>query len=124
MTATPHDNEELSRTLGDAWENDPAYRALLVADPRKALAGKGLELPEDVDLRIHVNSGDTTYCVFPPDPNTDLTDNTLASVHGGVPASSAGSVSTASSYSCIPSTVSTAGSAGSIGSAASEEGRV
>ena len=121
MTTTPHDGAELYRTLGDAWENDPAYRALLVADPRKALAGKGLELPEDVELRVHVDSGGTTYCVFPPDPNTELTDDALAAVHGGAQPSSAGSIGSVGSVGCAPSCISSASTVGTIGSASCED---
>ena len=122
MTTTSHGGiEDLYRAIGDAWENDPAYRALLVADPRRAMAGKGLDLPEDVDVRVRVNGEDTTHVVFPPDPNVLLGDETLASVHGGIRASTAGSVGSVGSVGSLLSTVSSAGSAGTIGSAGCED---
>ena len=122
MTTTSHgDIEDLYRAIGDAWENDPAYRALLVEDPRKALADKGLDLPKDVDARVRVNSEDKTHVVFPPDPNSILGDETLASVHGGIHASTAGSVGSVSSVGSIPSTASSAATTGTIGSAGCED---
>ena len=121
-TTTPRGDidEGVYRAIGDAWENDPAYRALFESDPRRALAGKGLELPAGVDVRVRANSADRVHFVLPPDPNAVLGDETLASVHGGVRASSAGSVGSASTVGCAPSCVSSAGTLSTAGSAGCE----
>ena len=62
-------DEGVYRAIGNAWENDPAYRALFESDPRRALAGKGLELPAGVDVRVRANSAETMHFVLPPDPH-------------------------------------------------------
>ena len=82
------------RAIGEARKNDPEFRALLEADPRAALASKGLEVPQGPEVRVHANDGDTLYVAFPSDPNRFLSDMSLENV-SAFP-SSAGAVATAS----------------------------
>ncbi len=96
---------------------DPAFQERVQADPRSAFASWGMDVPQDVDVRVHVNTDDTFYLAFPPDPNVALSDEALGVVAGGgKTASSVGSVSSASSLGSIPSTASTGGSASSMAS--------
>lgn len=44
---------------------DAAYRARLLADPRKALAEEGIEMPPDLEVRIHENSDNKIVAVLP-----------------------------------------------------------
>ena len=106
------------RAVGDARENDPEFRALLEEDPRAALASKGMEVPEGVEVRVHANDADTLYIAFPPDPNQLLSDISLDNVSGGVPASSAGCAGSASSLSTFPSCAGSVATASTLGSAA------
>ena len=64
-----------------------------------------------MDVRVRANSADRMHFILPPDPNAVLGDETLAAVHGGVRASSAGSVGSASTVGCAPSCASSAGNA-------------
>ncbi len=96
---------------------DPAFQERVQADPRAAFASWGMDVPPEVDVRVHVNTDDTFYLAFPPDPNVALSDEALGVVAGGgKTASSAGSVSSASSLGSVPSTASTGGSASSMAS--------
>ena len=106
------------RAVGDARENDPEFRALLEEDPCAALASKGMEVPEGVEVRVHANDADTLYIAFPPDPNQLLSDISLENVSGGVPASSAGCAGSASSLSTFPSCAGSVATASTLGSAA------
>lgn len=44
---------------------DAAYRARLLANPRNILIDAGIEVPPDVELRVHENSDERLYIVLP-----------------------------------------------------------
>jgi len=72
-----------------AW-SDEAFKALLMADPAKAVeAAYGLKLPASVTLKVLEETEDTRYLVVPYRPSTadELTDEDLAAVAGGMSAS-------------------------------------
>ena len=89
-------------------------------EPYAALEEMGIDLPSGVELRVSVNTKEDFHLVFPPDPNTELSDEMLGSVAGGNTAGTASSVGCAGTVSSLPScamTVSSAGTAGTAGSA-------
>ena len=99
---------------------DSTFHERVQADPRAAFASWGMDVPPDIDVRVHVNTDDTFYLAFPPDPNVVLSDEALSVVAGGgKTASTVSSTSSASTLSCLPSCASTGGSAGSMASAGS-----
>ena len=50
------------------WYKSPEYRARVVREPRTLLAEMGLEVPEDVAVRVWDTSGETRYMVLPLRP--------------------------------------------------------
>lgn len=114
---TPEMADTVYRVGEAIWRRDPEYRARMEADPRAALAERGVDVPESLDVRLVVEDADTMHIVFPPDPNEALLDEDLSSVSGGVRASSAASVGCGSTLGCIPSSVSSAATASSASSA-------
>jgi nitrile hydratase subunit alpha len=50
------------------WYKSPPYRARVVREPRAVLAEFGLELPDDVEIRIWDSSADMRYMVLPMRP--------------------------------------------------------
>lgn len=66
--------------LPPSWYKSPPYRARAVAEPRAVLAEFGLELPEDVDVRVWDSTAEVRYLVLPMRPaGTDgLTESELA----------------------------------------------
>ncbi len=54
--------------LPPAWYKDPAYRSRVVREPRKVLAEFGLELAEDVEIRVWDSSAEIRYLVLPERP--------------------------------------------------------
>ena len=50
------------------WYKSPEYRARVVREPRALLGEMGLELPEDVAVRVWDTSGETRYMVLPLRP--------------------------------------------------------
>ena len=71
------------------------------ADPRAVLVENGFEVPPELDVSIVSDTPEVSHIVFPPNPNSELSDEDLTLVAGG---SSWGTVS------CPVSTASTTGS--------------
>jgi nitrile hydratase len=51
-----------------AWYKSLAYRSRTVVDPRGVLREFGLELPRDVEVRVHDSTADLRYIVLPMRP--------------------------------------------------------
>lgn len=51
------------------WYKQRAYRARVVKEPRKVLAEFGLQLSDDVAVRVHDSTADMRYIVLPARPD-------------------------------------------------------
>ena len=59
------------------WYKQRAYRSRVVKTPRKVLSEFGLDLPDDVQVRVHDSTADMRYLVLPVRPaGTDDLDAT------------------------------------------------
>lgn len=54
--------------LPPAWYKTREYRARTVREPRQVLAEFGLELPDDLQVRVHDSTADMRYLVLPARP--------------------------------------------------------
>ncbi len=52
---------------------DGSYRARLLSDPRKALAEEGIQVPPDVEIKVHESSEERLMVVLPAARGGDLT---------------------------------------------------
>lgn len=50
------------------WYKSRAYRSRAVREPRKVMAEFGLEVPDDVAVRVHDSTADMRYLVLPKRP--------------------------------------------------------
>ena len=50
------------------WYKQRAYRSRVVKTPRKVLSEFGLNLPDDVQVRVHDSTADMRYLVLPARP--------------------------------------------------------
>jgi nitrile hydratase len=68
--------------LPPVWYKSAAYRSRSVIDPRGVLHEFGLELPEDVEVRVWDSTADLRYLVLPErPPGTDqLSEQALAAL--------------------------------------------
>jgi nitrile hydratase len=68
--------------LPPSWYKDPAYRSRLVREPRRVLAEMGLELDDDVEIRVWDSSSEVRYLVLPerPEGTADLSEEELAAL--------------------------------------------
>jgi anti-anti-sigma factor len=55
---------------------DAAYRARLLADPRKALAEEGVEVPADIEVKVHENSDNKIVAVLPGPQVAEIRERT------------------------------------------------
>jgi nitrile hydratase len=64
------------------WYKDPAYRSRLVREPRTLLAEMGLELADDVEIRVWDSSAENRYLVLPmrPEGTEGLSEEELAAL--------------------------------------------
>jgi nitrile hydratase len=54
--------------LPPSWYKDPAYRARMVRAPREAIREFGLELDDDVQVKVFDSSSEVRYMVLPERP--------------------------------------------------------
>jgi len=54
--------------LPPTWYKSPPYRARMVREPRTLLREMGLDLPEDVEIRVWDSSAEIRYMVLPERP--------------------------------------------------------
>ncbi|HEX2119049.1 MAG TPA: nitrile hydratase subunit alpha [Acidimicrobiales bacterium] len=54
--------------LPPTWYKDPAYRSRIVREPRALLAEMGLELGDEVEIRVWDSSSEVRYFVLPERP--------------------------------------------------------
>ena len=68
--------------LPPTWYKSYAYRARVVAEPRKVLGEMGLELDPDIELRVWDSSAEVRYLVLPerPEGTDDLSEEQLAAL--------------------------------------------
>jgi nitrile hydratase subunit alpha len=68
--------------LPPAWYKDPAYRSRMVREPRALLSELGLELDDDVEIRVWDSSSEVRYFVLPerPEGTDDLSEEELAAL--------------------------------------------
>jgi nitrile hydratase len=68
--------------LPPTWYKDPAYRSRVVREPRKVLREFGLDLGEDVEIRVYDSSSEVRYMVLPqrPEGTENLQEEELAAL--------------------------------------------
>jgi nitrile hydratase len=66
--------------LPPTWYKDPAYRSRMVREPRTLLSELGLDLDDDVEIRVWDSSSEVRYFVLPerPDGSDELSEEELA----------------------------------------------
>ena len=68
--------------LPPTWYKSEAYRARVVAEPRRVLSEFGLDLDPDIELRVWDSSAEVRYLVLPerPEGTDDLSEEQLAAL--------------------------------------------
>ncbi|HMD63659.1 MAG TPA: nitrile hydratase subunit alpha [Stellaceae bacterium] len=68
--------------LPPVWYKSAPYRSRAVIDPRGVLREFGLEIPEEVEIRVWDSTSEVRYLVLPkrPDGTEDMTEDELAAL--------------------------------------------
>jgi nitrile hydratase len=68
--------------LPPSWYKDPAYRSRIVREPRAVLHEFGLDLGEDVEVRVADSVSECRYMILPqrPQGTEDMTEEELAAL--------------------------------------------
>jgi hypothetical protein len=70
--------------IARACLQDPAFKAKLIADPKAALAERGLKIPEGLTIEVHENTPTVFHLVLPSTTaSSALSDDELAAAAGG-----------------------------------------
>lgn len=66
--------------MSPAWYKSKSYRSRVVREPRKVLAEFGVDLDDDVDVKVHDSTAECRYMVLPQRPSgtDDWSDERLA----------------------------------------------
>ena len=74
--------EDQFRAISRLCHEDAEFRAAADEDARAALAERGVHFDAPGEVRLAVDTEDTTHVVFPPDPNAAIADEDF-NVAGG-----------------------------------------
>jgi nitrile hydratase len=54
--------------MSPAWYKSASYRSRVVREPRKVLSEFGVDVNDDVDVRVHDSTAELRYMVLPQRP--------------------------------------------------------
>ena len=74
----------LAELFAACWK-DEALKARFMADPKTVLKEHGLDVPEDLDVKVVENADDCVHITLPAPPagDMDLSDDELSNAAGG-----------------------------------------
>lgn len=102
--------------LAKRYRDDAMFRSRIDAGNTAAVLGDlGLRVPPGIETRLVANTPGTFHFVLPPDPNAEISEESLSTVSAG--GKSAGSLGTVGCFGCATGTVSTVSSTTTAGTA-------
>ena len=78
----PLTREELKKEIIKKAQSDKEFKKALVDNPKGTLGQLGVQIPEDVEVKVVEESANVVYLVLPYKPD-ELTDEQLDTVAGG-----------------------------------------
>lgn len=82
-TPTPEQAQQAAQQLIARCWADAEFKARLLAEPVATLKAEGIPVPEGHQIQVVESNASQSYFVIPPQP-TDLSDDTLDQVAGGI----------------------------------------
>ena len=80
-------NNAFAELFAACWK-DEALKARFMADPKAVLAERGIDMPDNIDVKVVENSDNTVHITMPmaPDGHEELSMEELSNVAGGAQA--------------------------------------
>ena len=80
-------NNSFAELFAACWKDD-ALKARFMADPKAVLAERGIDVPDNMDVKVVENSDNTVHITMPmaPDGHEELSMEELSNVAGGAAA--------------------------------------
>ncbi|MCY4155244.1 MAG: NHLP leader peptide family RiPP precursor [Gammaproteobacteria bacterium] len=73
--------EDMRRQLTEKAVNDDDFRALLISDPKGAIAQElGVELPDEINVNVHESNADTLHLALPV---SEISEEQLEAIAAG-----------------------------------------
>ena len=84
MDQTPDEQRAAyGKVIAQAWSDD-TYKSKLLADPATTLSEAGIQVPEDVTVKVTEQQAGEMHLMLPPKPaEGEINDEMLQSVAGG-----------------------------------------
>ena len=73
----------LAQLFAACWKDD-ALKARFMSDPRAVLKEHGMNVPDNMDVKVVENADDCVHITLPRKPPGDLSDDELARAAGGM----------------------------------------
>ena len=79
-------NNAFAELFAACWKDD-ALKARFMADPKAVLAERGIDMPDNIDVKVVENSDNTVHITMPmaPDGHEELSMEELSQAAGGQP---------------------------------------
>jgi hypothetical protein len=74
--------QQWSKIVDKAWHDD-GYKDRLKRDPRSVLKEEGLEIPQDVEIKLVEDTPSVVHLTLPAKIAADISENDLETVAGG-----------------------------------------
>ena len=93
-------NNAFAELFAACWKDD-ALKARFMADPKAVLAERGIDMPDNIDVKVVENSDNTVHITMPmaPDGHEELSMEELSQAAGGYNRARARTIR--SGWSCI-----------------------
>ena len=78
-------NNAFAELFAACWKDD-ALKARFMADPKAVLAERGIDMPDNIDVKVVENSDNTVHITMPmaPDGHEELSMEELSQAAGGL----------------------------------------
>ena len=78
------ERNQLAKLFAACWK-DEALKARFMADPKAVLAERGIDMPDNIDVKVVENSDNTVHITMPmaPDGHEELSMEELSQAAGG-----------------------------------------
>ena len=78
-------NNAFAELFAACWKDD-ALKARFMADPKAVLAERGIDMPDNIDVKVVENSDNTVHITMPmaPDGHEELSMEELSQAAGGI----------------------------------------